>query len=1522
MRRRFLPILFLCSTLSALPNGASVEHGDVSMQTIDNHLEVTASHQAIVNWQNFSIEQGAAVQFVQPSSDSVIVNRVVGQTRSEIMGNLEANGQVYLLNPHGILIGPHAVIDTGAFIASTLDAASEEFFRNGEIAFKGMSQESVVNLGVIKARTGDAIIMAYRVENKGTIDAASGLAALASGQEIVIRPIGEERILIRPSPAAGIDHTGRIAALRVELKAAGSLYALAINQGGAVYATTVVREGGRIRLAAEGNIAVTGTTEGSAIAMRGADIHFSENSLTVAHQIDAYATKTLLVDKGARLNADGVETGGRIVLWSDEWTSYEGEASLRGIVGGFMEVSSHGILGYNGTADLRGSSGKNGFLLFDPDHINVISTGTDPATGQTFSTGGTQNISGVSIAVALLVANVTLQANDDITITDSIASVTTTGNTLTFEAGGKIDFNSGTITLTDDPLIMVSNSTAALTHTADPSGSNFTMLSGTAIATGAGSLTITADSGTTGDPSAIIINSGATITSGVTVLSAVNAGSGQNGITLAGSLISDNTIALTGSTTGIGRFGISLPSGATLQSTGGTIGFSGSSQIGANITTNGFNISFDASSPITLSGDVTISTTVGTGAITFDSTIDGNQALNLTASAGVITLGGALGSTTPLSSLSAATAAPVLIGANISTQGSAGVSINAPVGLIGDSTIDTSANSAAPITFQSTIDGGTNLVLNAGSATGGTVSLFNQIGFAVPLTSLTVRGNALAMGVGGNGLVVTNGAGGISLFAPTTLAADTAFVSQALGDVTVANTIDGAVNLTLQTTNNSVNIQAAIGSLTPVTSLTVNSPSGQLGAAITAGVGGVSFTVTALTLTADSSVDTQLAGSGISFSGTIDGNKSLALSTGGGILSLGGNIGAITPLSGFSASSTFNFNLGVNITTQGAGGITLNLPITLVNAITLESTGTNGSIIFGNIVDGAEPLIVSALAGSISFDASVGSITPLTNLTVATGSGLGDVINVTSSMATSGFQTYNGAVILSGTASMSTTAGDVTFASTLDGAIAFAIFPTGSVIFDGAVGSTTPLTSLFAAPTNQILIASNVTTTGFQTYSSPVILEGNAAFASLGGGNISIPVSIDGNFSLTTNPTAGVVSLKEAGQTTPLSALRLNGSTIRINGNINTQGAGQSYLAPLEISQPVVLTDTGFSGIFISQGVTGAANLTMVASGSGGSIHVAGLTSLKATGAAGFSLMATANSALVFSGDISVSGSPGFSGGSVLLRSTNGGISVQNIDASGPGAASGSITLQPSTALSNRIPVGILTLGGNLTAQGSIDGTISLAALGRSELPLTASIASTSSGNDVRVQGGIIVMGPFETMTVLGNVNLDASIIATIGDVIGTNSVSITTPTLIIHLYQPSTILNNLGQLYLSLGAHIYSAGTITSPTPTGSGSGAQAVVQQLTSLTPASFTELLLLNDPTILNFYNSPSPPSPVLTRALLGKSALLVCEGFYQIEYALYRLEDLYDLTFSDTLPFVPIRKAIVRKKPHEKIRVKRL
>ena len=190
-QRRFaaacMLVCFLPTAAFALPGAPHVASGTAAISTSGNAMTITNSANAIINWQSFSIGQGESTRFIQPSALSAVLNRVTGGDPSKILGLLQSNGKVLLINQNGILFGPNSRVDVNGLIASTLNISNQDFLA-GRMSFTaGPMAGKVENQGTITTPGGGQVyLIATDVENSGVITAPNGDVLLAAGKEILL----------------------------------------------------------------------------------------------------------------------------------------------------------------------------------------------------------------------------------------------------------------------------------------------------------------------------------------------------------------------------------------------------------------------------------------------------------------------------------------------------------------------------------------------------------------------------------------------------------------------------------------------------------------------------------------------------------------------------------------------------------------------------------------------------------------------------------------------------------------------------------------------------------------------------------------------------------------------------------------------------------------------------------------------------------------------------------------------------------------------------------------------------------------------------------------------------------------------------------------------------------------------------------------------------------------------------------------------------------------------------------------
>lgn len=261
--------------LYAAPSGSEVKSGVGSVSQSGTTTTILQSSQTLsLKWDNFNIAPNETVNFIQPSSTAIAINRIYSTDGTQILGHLNANGQVYLINPNGILFGRGAQVNVGALVASTLEI-NDNNLNDSIRSFSGNTPNSIINQGIITAADGGYVaLMGNHVSNEGIITAHLGSVVLGSGstalltfdgsaligmeiEHSLLDSLSENGGLIRADGGLVIMSSGAKDALRTSV----------VNNTGVIEARTVENRNGTIILLGgmnEGSVNVGGTLDASA----------------------------------------------------------------------------------------------------------------------------------------------------------------------------------------------------------------------------------------------------------------------------------------------------------------------------------------------------------------------------------------------------------------------------------------------------------------------------------------------------------------------------------------------------------------------------------------------------------------------------------------------------------------------------------------------------------------------------------------------------------------------------------------------------------------------------------------------------------------------------------------------------------------------------------------------------------------------------------------------------------------------------------------------------------------------------------------------------------------------------------------------------------------------------------------------------------------------------------------------------------------------------------------------------------
>ncbi|MDQ1834133.1 two-partner secretion domain-containing protein [Massilia scottii] len=530
LKRLCLPLLlaFGGAPLShAAPGSPQVVAGQATFGQQGNVFSITNTPNTIINWQSFSVGAGDITRFIQQDANSAVLNRITGQDPSRILGALQSNGQVFLINPNGILFGRDARIDVGSLTASTLNLTNADFLA-GKRNFNGTpAAGGIVNQGAITTPGGGKVfLIAPNVENSGIITSPQGDVVLAAGHSVqLVDSSNPDLHVVVSAPASAALNLGQVIAQGGKI----GIYGALLRQRGLVSANSAqIGANGKIVLKASADAlleagsvtSATGAGKGGEISVQGERV-----GLTGDARIDAsgaagggtvllgggYQGKNTLVrnaqqtvmGKAASIRADatGSGDGGTVVLWSDGATRAFGSISATGGKGGMVETSGY-HLDVNG---IRVKTGAHGTWLLDPYDVTIGANGSTDLLDTVDEFVDTPADTMTLIDSAMLnsaapATDIVIQARHDVLVNGAITRPDGTTGILSVEAGNNISI---------DAAVTTSGGLLTLNANVAPyaSGTGTVAING-ALNTGGGNLSLSGHTIRLGNSASAPVNSG------------------------------------------------------------------------------------------------------------------------------------------------------------------------------------------------------------------------------------------------------------------------------------------------------------------------------------------------------------------------------------------------------------------------------------------------------------------------------------------------------------------------------------------------------------------------------------------------------------------------------------------------------------------------------------------------------------------------------------------------------------------------------------------------------------------------------------------------------------------------------------------------------------------------------------------------------------------------------------------------------------------------------------------------------
>lgn len=414
------------------PTGGVVVDGSgtITQTGADTRVD-QATDRLSLEWDTFNVGASERVEFVQPGADSIALNRILDSSGSQILGRIDANGQVILMNPNGVFFGRDAVVNVGGLVASGLNINSDDFM-NGDLVFSAIdgTAGTVINRGIINAATGGNVaLLGKSVNNQGLISAELGHVALAAGSEAVVTfddegligvRIDETTLASELGTAYAVNNSGSIEAkggkILLNATVSADLFSEAVNHGGMGNSDVVFHDDGSFTIGSGNSVINTGTLSVSTDATSASDAGtvivagetveqrgtIQANSAGDNEAGDVYveAYTQARMTASSRVEANAEQQSGKISIDADNVLSVSGasvettgNAYVRGYLGirtpeitaQNLKVTSLGTVSQAAAAEVAGETHINttaggNIRLNNPDNdfnVVTIETGYD-----------------------------------------------------------------------------------------------------------------------------------------------------------------------------------------------------------------------------------------------------------------------------------------------------------------------------------------------------------------------------------------------------------------------------------------------------------------------------------------------------------------------------------------------------------------------------------------------------------------------------------------------------------------------------------------------------------------------------------------------------------------------------------------------------------------------------------------------------------------------------------------------------------------------------------------------------------------------------------------------------------------------------------------------------------------------------------------------------------------------------------------------------------------------------------------